>query len=517
MCKVTILRELMKQRLNVAVEGIFQLFERTILAYEEELRQTKEEKERQGALLDAALKSQGGFHREEVHQVVLEESPQVGPSEWQQQEKVKKEKVEECLQNQSVIKMEMEEENIPSCQDGKQLTGREMTEIGINTFSLNDVHLKDEGHSSEFQHEVVGKHCEESDNIAPLSDMDDGVSVKTDTSGVPLENSESYAPQPANGSPPSFSQCAKAFDNMRNSRQCTKTRTSYADAPFSCAMCNKAFTLQSNLTIHLKTHMNVRPFACAVCGNAFTRRHHLKRHMNTHARGKRVPGQYDVQQVLVEGPQKVPSEQVLNQSHNKKANKGVWSSQDGEELHRLVETGVNTFPWTVVRLKCEEDEVLTTTPHHPSVEKLNPAKADGEDCGEFTSTAHVDIPAASSETDGQPFLCRKAFVNMRTLGRHPKTHNAANWPFVCRVCKTTVSRRQHLKRHMDIHTRDKRVSGQRTQKSRVGVPKPSMAERQSRSGQIQTRHKGTQETLEMRCVRSTHRQVKKRQKSQVCH
>ncbi|XP_077573012.1 uncharacterized protein LOC144196571 [Stigmatopora nigra] len=57
MCKITMLRELMKQRLNLAVEEIFELFERTIMEYEEELNRTKEKNEQQGQLLDAVLKS----------------------------------------------------------------------------------------------------------------------------------------------------------------------------------------------------------------------------------------------------------------------------------------------------------------------------------------------------------------------------------------------------------------------------------------------------------------------------
>ncbi|XP_077391542.1 uncharacterized protein LOC144027669 isoform X2 [Festucalex cinctus] len=212
----------------------------------------------------------------------------------------------------------------------------------------------------------------------------------------------------------------------------------------------------------------------------------------------------DVQQVLVEGPEKVSSDQVCSQRlRMTKGNKRVWSSQDGEELHGLVEAGVNTFPWTLVCLKCEEDEVLTTTPpHHPSVEKLNPVEADGEDRGESTSTVHADIPAASSETVCSQ--CGKGFANMRTLRRHLKTHtgpadmpfscpkckktyaaektlnqhlltHAAVRRFVCRVCRTAFTRRQHLKRHMGIHTREDGVSAQHTKKSRVGVPEPSIA------------------------------------------
>lgn len=56
MCKVEMLRALLNQRLNAAVEEVFVVFERTIAEYEEELCRTKEENERQRQLLDAVFK-----------------------------------------------------------------------------------------------------------------------------------------------------------------------------------------------------------------------------------------------------------------------------------------------------------------------------------------------------------------------------------------------------------------------------------------------------------------------------
>lgn len=57
MCKVRILRKLVTQRLNLALEEIFELFERTIADYEEELCRTKEENERQRELLTVVYTS----------------------------------------------------------------------------------------------------------------------------------------------------------------------------------------------------------------------------------------------------------------------------------------------------------------------------------------------------------------------------------------------------------------------------------------------------------------------------
>ncbi|XP_061635266.1 uncharacterized protein LOC133480736 isoform X1 [Phyllopteryx taeniolatus] len=138
MCKVTMLRELMKQRLNLAMEGIFQLFERTILEYEEELRRTKEAKEQQGELLDAVLKSHVGFHCADVQQVLLQ-SPEEVPFEQQEAEETAG---EEHIPSSPLIKQE--EEDVWSCPDGKRLPGRQEVESGVNTVPFTDVHLKSE-------------------------------------------------------------------------------------------------------------------------------------------------------------------------------------------------------------------------------------------------------------------------------------------------------------------------------------------------------------------------------------
>lgn len=53
------LRALVNERLNAAVEEIFELFERTLVEYEEELCRSKDVIERQRQLLDAREPSGG--------------------------------------------------------------------------------------------------------------------------------------------------------------------------------------------------------------------------------------------------------------------------------------------------------------------------------------------------------------------------------------------------------------------------------------------------------------------------
>ncbi|KAG7225282.1 hypothetical protein INR49_014610 [Caranx melampygus] len=63
MAKVQVLKSLVEQRLKAAVDEIFSLFEGTIEEYEEELRRSEQEKERQRKLLEAVLKPRVVLHR----------------------------------------------------------------------------------------------------------------------------------------------------------------------------------------------------------------------------------------------------------------------------------------------------------------------------------------------------------------------------------------------------------------------------------------------------------------------
>ncbi|XP_037651646.1 uncharacterized protein LOC119503752 isoform X5 [Sebastes umbrosus] len=82
MCKVQMLRALVKQRLTAAAEEICGLFERTIAEYEEELSRSKEENERQQKLLDAVLHPQLQLHRADVQQLLVVKEVPPEQQEW---------------------------------------------------------------------------------------------------------------------------------------------------------------------------------------------------------------------------------------------------------------------------------------------------------------------------------------------------------------------------------------------------------------------------------------------------
>nr|XP_020496269.1 uncharacterized protein LOC109989011 [Labrus bergylta] len=128
MSKVQTLRSFVNQRLTAAAEEIFDLFERTIAEYEEEICRSKEENERQHRLLDAVFKPEVRLHRYEVQQLLSGEEEV--PSEQQERSSSLD---QEDSPEPPHIKEDREE--LWSSQEGEQLQGAEEADISMFVFT----------------------------------------------------------------------------------------------------------------------------------------------------------------------------------------------------------------------------------------------------------------------------------------------------------------------------------------------------------------------------------------------
>ncbi|XP_061819617.1 uncharacterized protein [Nerophis lumbriciformis] len=255
MCKVEMLRVLVKQRLTAAVEEIFVVLERTIAEYEEELSRTKEENERQRQLLDALFNK----HQQTVGEEHLPPDQQY----W-------------------TAKMELEEAEPPCIkEEDEEADISKFPVIGV-TVKSDDDEVKGESEEkseaeppniSSTQHMTTEAGGGSQADLAPLSDSDETTSHSPDT-----DDEDSKADAGVNPFPCLV--CGKAF--TRNAHLISHKRTHTGEKPFVCSACGKKFSEKGSLKKHTRTHTGEKPFSCSVCKTSFSDHSALARHRRIH-------------------------------------------------------------------------------------------------------------------------------------------------------------------------------------------------------------------------------------------
>uniref|UniRef100_A0A3Q3M179 C2H2-type domain-containing protein n=1 Tax=Labrus bergylta TaxID=56723 RepID=A0A3Q3M179_9LABR len=297
MSKVQMMRAFVNQRLTDAAEEIFDLFEGTIAEYEEQLRRSKEENERQHKLLDAMLM----VKKEEV------------PSEQQERS------------NEEPPHIKEEQEEFWSSQEGEQLQGSEEADISMVTFfrvrvkteeeddgenpqtsQLNENQTEKGRDIEHLKRESDGEDCEGSEpdrDFNPDSHLQTVSPDKTSHfSGSDTDDSGDWEEreEPQEGLNPlqnkdvpvsdmncntgntsvSSSECGTSFGQKEQLQENKEINT--GEKPFSCSVCGKTYTKKINLHQHMLRHSVEKPFSCSVCKRSFIWRGEMVTHMRVH-------------------------------------------------------------------------------------------------------------------------------------------------------------------------------------------------------------------------------------------
>ncbi|XP_054654906.1 zinc finger protein 774-like [Dunckerocampus dactyliophorus] len=270
------LKELVKERLMVAADEIFGLFERTIASYEEELERTiasyeeeldrtiasyeeelsrtREENERQRQQLEAFCKTQIGLHVKESCGPSQEEHPPdpQGVSSTLEQEDPQPPHIKE------------EEEELWTTQEEECLLGLEKADL--SKLPPTGVSVKTEDHEDEPQADSL---------FAPLSNSDG-------TSHSDEAEDREHTQEPLSSDADCEGDARTHTDNKRSARSKKKTAKKW----LTCSICAKCFPYESHLTLHMRTHTREKPFSCSVCGKGFSQKGNMVSHMTTHTEEK---------------------------------------------------------------------------------------------------------------------------------------------------------------------------------------------------------------------------------------
>uniref|UniRef100_A0A671WWR7 C2H2-type domain-containing protein n=1 Tax=Sparus aurata TaxID=8175 RepID=A0A671WWR7_SPAAU len=423
MSKVQTLRVFMKQRLTAAAEEIFELFERTIAEYEEELCRSQEENERQRKLLDAVTEPPVQLHKTGRFYIQqLLESKEEDPPEQQERSTsmdqedppelphIKEEQRELWTRQEEEPLRELEEADFMFTLTSLPVKSGEDDEEEPQTSQLHQrqtEQMETEGDGEDCGGPEPERNSDPDSYLQPVADDEmshcSEPEIDDDASEPETDDSSDWEPRkPQVPSEEQGSSCSVLKKPFPSRSDIVKhMRTHNREKRFRCSVCSKLFSLRGNLTRHLVVHTGEKPFSCSVCGTKFTQKSSLNLHLKRHAGGKPYTcsicqSSFSLRSYLI--------------TH--------MSSHSGEK-----------------RFRCSV-------------------------CGETFScrselTRHLVV-----HTGEKPFscsLCGTKFTHKSSLNAHLKLH-ARGKPYTCSICQSSFSLRKHLKSHMSIHDGEKPFS-----------------------------------------------------------
>ncbi|XP_074542184.1 uncharacterized protein LOC141802545 isoform X2 [Halichoeres trimaculatus] len=332
MSKVQTVRGLIIQRLSAAAEEIFELFERTIAEYEEQLCRSKEENQRQQKLLEAVYNPEVRLHRADSQQLLVSVE-EVPPDQQERSASLDQE------ENPEPPHIKEEQEELRSSQDREQLQGREEEDLTPDLKSVEDdgeepqssqpdetqteedreteglgTSVEDCGDSEPDCHSPPVTDGEMSHSDAETRGCDSGEMSDAQFSSNHLQNKEARVSgkklKTKKKRSVTSSECASS--SAQKDRAQKRSKVQKDEKPFTCSDCGETFHKKKDLSVHeichtktynctfcekfflvrlelerhLRSHTGEKPYSCSVCGKRFTQSSNLYRHQKIHTREK---------------------------------------------------------------------------------------------------------------------------------------------------------------------------------------------------------------------------------------
>ncbi|XP_055021166.1 histone-lysine N-methyltransferase MECOM-like isoform X2 [Boleophthalmus pectinirostris] len=275
------LRALVTERLSAAAEEIFALVETTIAEYEEELRRSKEENQRNLQLLDSVRNAQAELQKPDVAAPLScsdQRSSGLSGASAQKQRAVKSER-------------DAPEETGENCDD--------WTAPSAGPSEIRDQKADPDGQSEEQSDEQSEEQMEEEQTAAPephqccICDQMfvDPQSLKRHMDlhmeeVELLSRTRAAAAEEEDEEEEDEEDTCKRRAPQPRPHALSRTVASFGGSPFSCPFCKRDFARKSDLQYHILIHTGEKPFSCSQCNRRFNRKSNLYRHYRNHAKKK---------------------------------------------------------------------------------------------------------------------------------------------------------------------------------------------------------------------------------------
>ncbi|XP_045897663.1 gastrula zinc finger protein XlCGF26.1-like isoform X1 [Micropterus dolomieu] len=493
MSKVQTLRAFVQQRLSAAAEEIFELFERTIAEYEEELCGQRK-------LLDAVFKPEVRLHRadvqlllvskEEVPPEQLESSPSVDQEDPPERPHIKEERSPSLDQEDPPERPHIKEGWSPSLDQEDPPEPPHIKEERGPSLDQEDPperpHIK-EGWSPSLDQEDPPeppyiKEEKEGDQLRGLENAD---ITKFLFTPVPVKSEEDNEETPQSSQlhqrlteqmkrNPDGEDCGpepdRNSDPERHLQPATDDKTSHSsetddscdweetrkpqsgskplqsgcntdEKPFGCSECGKQFNHNSTLRRHMRFHTVEKPIR-SFSSKRFIQRVSLTHHMTLRKGEKHrqdCGGPEPVRNSDPEGYLQPDTDDKTSHSFERKTDNSCYleetrEPQSGSNPLQNNEVSERDQECSTVKTSSSSSECATSSGHKGRLQKRKRMQT-------------VDKLFSCS-------VCKKSFSDRRNLSRHMKIHTGEK-PFSCSVCGKTYVQKEHLRQHMAIHTGEK--------------------------------------------------------------
>nr|XP_046264625.1 zinc finger protein 260-like [Scatophagus argus] len=457
---------------SLATEEIFELFERTITDYKEEIC-------RQRKLLDAVLQPEVRLHRADVELRSVSEGEDP-PERLDWSPNLDKQEPPELPHT--------EEEKEELWTSFKPLRGLEETDVIEAKFTPVSVKSEEEEEEKpqssllhqrqieEMKTEPDGEDCEgpepaRSSDPDTQPDTDDKSSRSSDCetddscdwkesreprSGLsPLQDNEGH--QQKHGGlqteerPFSCSVCGQKYHRKKSFM--THMELHSEGKRFSCSVCQKTFQRRADVASHLRTHTGEKPFSCSVCGKRFRQKNYLSEHMRVHSAEKCFSCS------VCQRPFRWRSAVVVHMrvhTGEKPFSCSVCSRKFSLKLHlrqhMRIHTGEKPFSCSVCKQSFKSSTSLSYHIRtHTGEKPFSCSVCAKRFLLKSSLTEHMRVH--SGEKHFCCSVCKAAFRWKATLHTHMRVHTGEK-PFTCSVCGKSFAQSTNMKQHMRVHTRD---------------------------------------------------------------
>ncbi|XP_022605323.1 zinc finger protein 676-like isoform X2 [Seriola dumerili] len=216
--------------------------------------------------------------------------------------------------------------------------------------------------------------------------------------------------------------CHNTYKSRKDLNQHVLNHSKPKVLSFACNFCEKRFSSQGLLTVHLRHHTGERPFACSYCDKRFLTKSVLKSHARIHT-GER------------------PYACTLcDKNFTQLYPRTVHLRMHMKEKPYLCSTCGMSF--------CSSGALLVHSRSHTGE---RPYRC--EACGKAFATAAQLTLHRRSHTGERPYSCSqcdKSFHSCSGLKKHMRTHTGEK-PHKCLTCHKTFSQKSNMKIHLKVH------------------------------------------------------------------